>query len=663
MSTAPLALPPNFNPATHMLSKQTEYGLFHESRQAARLAAQLVANGAPEDLALAAPILEAVLRCQELDPRDPHVGNFYWMREDQVVEDLNAVEFVLEALIPLLMRHSDRLPGALRSRLLESVRLGLAEIARLDVLVAYTNITALDILNSALGGELIGDAAIAQRGYDKLVRWLDYTNQSGHPLEYNSPTYSAVTLRALKQLADHTSDDATRSRARALSARLALSYALHIHTGTGRLAGPHGRAYHPTIVGETPPEIETLRGWIADGVVPPWVADAVDARPARFQVTETAERSRGLAFSTFQTPAFALGVASQNFHGQSNHCMAHFARPGAARPGVFYTRYLLDDKWFGDSYHATDRTKSRNLLDEGDFFGVQDEHRAIGVYTCTALRQCHSAKAALIWTEHSQVDEVWVGERRITTLPAEAQPGELIIIASGKLLMAVRPLTISALGRETPILLLERDGDLVLELYNYRGDDKRFWELNWPGAFFQGRPICAFYVELAARHEYADAASFAQTVAAGRWTDELDAPFTYGAQGDRRYTAAYARDGRTVGLSIDAMQWRLRRRWNGHGELGFPMLESPMAAQSATGSVAVGNARVEAGEGPVWLFASPATGRWVAGYTGLAPTDLTLETPQGRVQVWQMGAGVVVWDNGQVDVEAVGNLQLQQIMT
>jgi hypothetical protein len=170
MPSTPYSLPGNFNPATNMLMKTTEYGVFHETRQAARLAEQLVANGTPEAQALVEQILSAVLACQELDPSDPHYGNFYWMREDSIVEDLNAVEFVLEALIPLMLAHGDQLAPAMQERVYSAVCLGLAEIARLDVLVAYTNITALDILNTCLGGELLGEPVLAERGYAKLIR-------------------------------------------------------------------------------------------------------------------------------------------------------------------------------------------------------------------------------------------------------------------------------------------------------------------------------------------------------------------------------------------------------------------------------------------------------------------------------------------------------------
>ncbi len=333
MDSSPLQMPPDFNPDTLMLAKTTEYGLFHESRRAAHFAADLIANGTKQDIELAERILPEVLICQELDERDPHFGNFYWMREDDHVEDLNAVEFVLSALIPMMIEHGNRLPDVLHGQVMESIRLGLEEIRRLDVLVAYTNITTLDVVNTCLGGELLDDAALAQRGYRKLAEWIAYTGQHGHPLEFNSPTYTSVTLRSLKQLVDLVKDEDTRIRAQAMSAKLALSVALHIHAGTGRWAGPHGRAYQPTVVCETPPEVELLRQWIAKGIVPDWVSGLLDNPTLPFQVVETAERSLDLSLTTYQTESYALGTSTRAFSNQANVCMAHFARPKAERAG------------------------------------------------------------------------------------------------------------------------------------------------------------------------------------------------------------------------------------------------------------------------------------------------------------------------------------------
>ncbi|RME52090.1 MAG: hypothetical protein D6790_19030 [Caldilineae bacterium] len=646
---APLSLPETFDPAANMPAYHTDTGVYHQSRQAARLAADLVVNGAPEDLDLAVKVLDATLACQERNPADPHYGNFYWMAEDTVVEDLNAVEFVLESLIPMMLRHRERLPEAMQARVLEAIHLGLDEIRRLDVLVAYTNITALDILNTCLGGELLQDPDLMERGQTKLLLWIGFTLGDGHPMEYNSPTYTGVTLRALALLAELTQREEVRGPAQAFAARLALSAALHIHPGTGRWAGPHSRAYHPSIVGETPPEIERMRAWVARGVVPPWIEDVLAHRPARYTITETASRRFSLAFSTYVTPGYALGVASAGFGPQADVCMAHFVRPPTARPGVLYTRYVTNDKWFGDFYHATDRGFQRNLLDEGRFYGVQNRNRALGVYAPQSFSQGTSAKAAFIWNDMQGIDQVWIDDQRIQRFPATVPLGATVSVASGDAWTAVRVLHITPLGRETPIQLVQRGADLVLEAYNYRGKEKRFWEMNWPGAFWKGHPICAFYLEVADRTQYPDGASFAAAINAGQFNQEVEPPFTYPAEGQRRAQFSYSRDGRELGLALDLMEWRLLERWTESGPLGWPMLEaqaetaedaSLFAVQTSEGRAAAAGAVAACDAPGLWLWGDHAAGVWAAGHFAYGPTTLHVETPEGAVTVEHSGPGV-----------------------
>jgi hypothetical protein len=480
---------------------------------------------------------------------------------------------------------------------------------------------------------------------------MAFTDRFGIPREYNSPTYAAVTLRALQRLTDLVKHQETRIRARTVAARLGLSAALHIHPGTGRWAGPHSRAYHPTVVCETEAEINLMKRWIEDGALPAWTADALDRRPASMQVIETADTGSGI--TTHHSPSFTLGVSSKEYGGQSDVLMIHYVRKNADRPGVVYTRYLLNDKWLGDSYHATDRTRSRNLIDEGQFFGVQDGPRAIGVYAPASLGDCASAKAALIWTQRDLIDEIWVGDQRIQDLPATVPPGQTVVVASGEALVAIRPLAISDLGREAPIRLVETAGDLVLEIYNYLGPKKSFWDMRWPGAFYKGRVRCGFYAEVAERSDYADGGAFSQALANGILRDEADAPFVYAGEGERLWTVEYARDGKALGLQVDLMAWRLKRRGTQAGDPGWPMLESPIARETRDGQVSVGNATLTCGKQAAWLFASPEAGRWAAGYHGPEPAPLTLTVPAGKVEIEAMGTGTVVWDHGAVTIEAV----------
>ncbi|MDA0711303.1 MAG: hypothetical protein O3B73_13965, partial [bacterium] len=307
MSTQPLKLPDSFNPLTNLLAKTTENGTFHESRAGARLAERLLENGHPDDLPQAIKTLEATLACQEVHPDDPHRGNFYWMAEDEVVGDLNAVEFCLESLIPMMLDTGRSLPEEMQQRVLNAIRMGLDEIRRINVRVTYSNITALDILNTCLGGELLNEPAIAKRGYDKLVEWMAYTDLNGTPREFNSPTYIGVFVNAFKRLSDHVKDVPTRVRARTMAARLAFSVGLHIHKGTGRWAGPHSRAYHPSVVCESPAEILRVNEWSATNALPDWANDVLNY-PTPIDVIETADAELKSSLTTHQSDSFCLGT-------------------------------------------------------------------------------------------------------------------------------------------------------------------------------------------------------------------------------------------------------------------------------------------------------------------------------------------------------------------
>ena len=640
---SPLPLPDNFNPETHLLAKTTETGTYHESRAGASLARRLVADGRPEALALAEQVIDATLACQMLDAESPRYGNFVWMREDDEVRDPNAAAFVLGSLIPMMLEHADRLPPDTQDAVRRSIRLALGDIARIDVALSYTNIAAKDITNTHLGGELLGDAQLIARAQEKLRAWEAYTLANGTAFEFNSPTYLRVTLGTLGRLIRHTQHEATRARARAMATRLGLSAALRIHPATGRLAGPHSRAYQPSIVAAGSGEAQYLRSFIDEGVLPEWLGVLIDRAPLPRTVIETASTRREISLTTHVTRAFALGTGTRGyaFYGQqSNLWMLHYARPDAPRPGVVYARYLFNDRWLGDFYHATDRSTSRNLLDEGFFYGVQDGARSIGVYTSGNASACTSAKAVLIWTDRAHLDAIWIDRARVSDLPAEVPDGAVLVVAAGEAYLGVRPFAPTDLGGAR-VRLVEQGEDLVLEMVNYRGSAR---DLRMSR---DDRPHAGYYAEAAARDAFADGAAFAQTISEGT--------FSVGpAQENPRHTAyAYARDGQALGLEIDRGRWTLERRWTHAGDLGWPALESPLATQAAGGTVALNGAVVQAGAGPVWLYAAPADGLFVAGYHGpAAPVTLTL--PDGTThETAALASGTVVYQAGAFRVEGV----------
>ena len=94
-----------------------------------------------------------------------------------------------------------------------------------------------------LGGEMLGDPHLSERGLDKLRDAAEVFQRCGFPCEYNSPTYSPVSLQPLAGIAEHSQS----AEARALALRLERFYwqdvALHFDGRTGLPAGPMSRAY------------------------------------------------------------------------------------------------------------------------------------------------------------------------------------------------------------------------------------------------------------------------------------------------------------------------------------------------------------------------------------------------------------------------------------
>ena len=658
----PLALPDDFDPEVNLPSRQVNGKTFHATIPGMNLAAELIENGTEADLAMAEKVLDAVFESQERRPGAPHYGNFTWEREDGAVEDMNAVHFTVMPLIKTVLRCGDAVPASLRDKALEGIRLGLEAIARIDVHLRYTTIAAADVFDTCIGGELLGDAALMARGRDKLLRWLEFTDRSGTFYEYNCPGYTGMSVERLAELAEFSGDEEIRTIARVFAARAGISALLHAHPRTGRWAGPFCRAYQPQIEAKGPPESGWMRSWLESGKLPGWAAAALEDKRLPLEVKETSDAAGQQAMTTYMEDAFALGVASKDLSSQANRFVegessvfiAHFA--AGEETGVLVSKYILDEKWLGDFRTTPSRSNMQLQPDEGRFWGVQDKTRAIGLYAprvIGARQPCSGLKLALIWMRRDLVDEIWVGDEKVESLPAAVPEGATVVVGSGEMLTAVRPLTHTSLSHGAPIRLVERKGNLALEVYNYEGPAKTFWELGWPGSFYQGMPQCGFYAEVAARADYADGAAFAREVAAGDLGDEAEAPFTYdGGDEERLWKVEYGRGGRTLGIEVDLMQWKLKRRWDQGGEQGWPMLESPLARQDRDGRVEAGGAVLECGKAAAWVLASPERRCWAAAYHGPEAAALVFSVPDGTVKIESMGTGTVVWDNGRVTVEA-----------
>ncbi|MCY3833140.1 MAG: hypothetical protein OXG85_08980 [Chloroflexi bacterium] len=661
---SPTAAPHYYDPDARLVANVIDNGVFHTAWMSAEYAVALVERGSAAEIERAEAVIAAVLECQDTDARSPHHGNFRWEREDETVEDLNAVQFVLIRLIPLLLARSDRLSSAIVQRTQARIRLGLDEIRRIDVSPVYSNIVAQDIANSILGGQLLGAPEYTQRGAAKLRRWLNLIDRSGIPHEYNSPTYSFVCIEALHKVVAISEMAEARLLAKLVIARIGLSVALRIHPATGRLAPPHCRAYYPQLTFESPPEERAFARMIAEGLLPVWLAAVQQQQALPLTVTETSDAEAGAVISSYLDAEFSLGVASQELATQSNRFISnqsnvfsiHYTKPGAT-PGVVFSRYLINDKWLGDYRTTPSRSSDHVFRDEGSFRGVLAGNRAIGLYTSgdlNAWSRCASAKATLIWDRAEDVDEVWVNGTRVTDLPSAVPERAVIVFACGNVYILVRPLERAQLGVNAPIRIVEQRGSLALEMYNYLGPAKTFWELANPGAFFQGFVRSGFFVEVVERKMYESGRDLFQAYADGRIVEELDEARTFDGENSRAWSVSYNDEMGSLGIAVDLMRWEILRRWADGEDLGYPMLSSPRALQSRSGIIELGKARLRCGHNAAWLVGVPEAELWVGAYHGPAASPFRLDVPDGAVHIERLEAGIVVWDKGRVTVEALG---------
>ncbi|MBS14527.1 MAG: hypothetical protein CME19_23435 [Gemmatimonadetes bacterium] len=267
-ATMALPLPDDFNPKMNTRQQVRGEQTLQQSREAASLTKNLVANGTQEDIALAVKVLDALFSCQDTDPESRIYGNYLWYYEDEGVRDPNGAAFCLASHLPMMLDHEERLPKEARGKMRESIRLALAAVANIDVTQMYTNIAVKDFSNTILGGQLLKDPALLERGNRKLVEWMQLTDANGIPVEYNSPTYYRVSLRALFQLVHYATDPAVKTRAHTAIAQMDLTKALHVHPATGLMSGPHGRAQRPVFTPSGPTNRRHIANWIEEGKLP-----------------------------------------------------------------------------------------------------------------------------------------------------------------------------------------------------------------------------------------------------------------------------------------------------------------------------------------------------------------------------------------------------------
>ena len=160
-------------------------------------------------------------------------------------------------------------------------------------------------------------------------------------------------------------------------------------------------------------------------------------------------------------------------------------------------------------------------------------------------------------------------------------------------------------------------------MYNYLGAAKTFWELANPGAFFQGYAHNGFFVEVAAKRRYRSGKDFFQAFARGQLDEDLERAITFDGVNSRQWRLAYRRDEQAPWHGCRSHALAHPTALGGRSDSRLAHAESPVARQSRSGCIALGEARLATSSGSAaWLAAVPEADLWVAACHGPAASLL-----------------------------------------
>lgn len=186
-------------------------------------------------------IIRRILNHQVLDTDSERFGNFLWMTHWDRVKDRNAVSFLTPGLVHAYQAFGEKLEDETKAALERAFEPMLAGVFGHGAPWSYTNIWALNLgaavaLSRVLDDEGAHDRAVA--GFDE---WVEHTGEGGMH-EFNSPTYTPVTITGIEYAWAYTPDEQLRTRLGRTLDYLSYQFAVNMFP-TGFPAGAASRAY------------------------------------------------------------------------------------------------------------------------------------------------------------------------------------------------------------------------------------------------------------------------------------------------------------------------------------------------------------------------------------------------------------------------------------
>ena len=113
----------------------------------------------------------------------------------------------------------------------------------LDFISINDNFPALATMSIILGGERFQKPKLYALGVKRLTQLESLLKRRGFTSEFNSPTYTAIQIIAIAEIANYAQDPAVAELAKWCEQQIWGDIILHYHTSLHQVVGPYSRAY------------------------------------------------------------------------------------------------------------------------------------------------------------------------------------------------------------------------------------------------------------------------------------------------------------------------------------------------------------------------------------------------------------------------------------
>lgn len=401
-------------------------------------------------------------------------------------------------------------------------------IPDLDFISINDNFPALATMSLLLGGERFHKPKLYALGVNRLHQLEALLMRRGFTSEFNSPTYTAIQLLAIAEIANYAQDPAIAELAKWCEQQIWYDIILHYHTSLQQIVGPYSRAYTVDSMASlhqaefllyaafgdvirVNPMIQHFEGkpqagdavhgsianmqksavWFASTEyhIPEDLAPLVQSKEFPFTVSATVETGpstdapgldTGPSFPfveypggegiirSYMTETYGLGTATREWHNGNHTDSIHLIYKKADE---VRTQSDVGAMYMRYLINGGEPNPAVTLLpDKGRKLCMQEKGNAVAIYK----PRLYNGRCKNFEDVTSMKLSVIFTEDCTPCVQNISHNRTAAFIQLQNIYIALIPLAVTNLGRKTPIAIEKANGLTMVSFYNYEGPKKSF---------------------------------------------------------------------------------------------------------------------------------------------------------------------------------------------